>query len=149
MRPVLCRAFVFFSHLRLRCIDAAEGGEAVMAQSGLDAAFARLCQAARSAGLPGIEEGTSYGAPALRVQKKYLASVKDAETLVIHCALEEKEMLKEAAPEIYWETDHYRGWPAILVRLSAISEEELRHRLERAWRMRAGKRLVSSFDAMK
>jgi hypothetical protein len=86
-------------------------------------------------------------APTLRVRKKFLACLKDAETLVIRCPLEEKELLKEAAPEIYWETDHYKGWPGILIRLAAISEAELRHRLGRAWRMRAGKRLVSRYDA--
>ena len=43
--------------------------------------------------------------------------VKDADTVVLMCPLEEKEMLIEAAPEIYFETDHYKGWPAILVRV--------------------------------
>ena len=45
------------------------------------------------------------------------------------CPLEEKEMLIDAAPDIYFETDHYRGWPAILVRISEIDPDELRHRL--------------------
>jgi hypothetical protein len=117
-----------------------------MAQTDLDAAFARVCAAAERAGLPGIEQGTSYGAPSLRVQKKFLCCIKNAETLVIHCPLEEKELLKEAAPEIYWETDHYKGWPGILIRLTAITDRELRHRLEKAWRMRAGKRLISQFE---
>jgi hypothetical protein len=117
-----------------------------MVQSDLDKAFARVRAAADARSLPGIEEGTTHGAPALRVQKKFLACLKDAETLVIHCPLEEKEMLKEAAPEIYWETDHYKGWPGILIRLAAISDAELSHRLERAWRLRAGKRLVATFD---
>ena len=44
-----------------------------------------------------------------------------------------------AAPRIYFETDHYKGWPAVLVRLSKIDDRELRHRLERAWRHRAPK----------
>ena len=117
-----------------------------MVQTDLDAAFARVCAAAESAGLLGIEHGTSFGALALRVQKKFLCCMKDADTLVIHCLLEEKELLKEAAPEIYWETDHYKGWPGILIRLTAISDAELRHRLEKAWRMQAGKRLISQFE---
>ena len=118
-----------------------------MGQSDIDAAFARICAAADQAGLPGLERGSSHGAPVLRVQNKFLCCIKDAETLVLHCPLEEKELLKEAAPEIYWETDHFKGWPGILVKLPAISDAELRHRLEKAWRIRAGKRLVSSFDA--
>ena len=88
---------------------------------------------------PEITEGTSYGTPSLSVRKKFLARVKDADTVVLMCPLEEKEMLIEAAPEIYFETAHYRGWPAILARIELISPEELRHRLERAFVMQAPK----------
>ena len=42
------------------------------------------------------------------------------DTLVVTCPLEEKEMLMAAAPGIYFETDHYRGWPAVLVRIEEI-----------------------------
>ena len=109
-------------------------------------AFARLRGLVQATGLPEVEEGTLFGAPAIRVRKKFLACIKDAETLVIRCPLEEKELLKEAAPDIYWETDHYKGWPGILVRLSAISDEELAHRIKRVWLLRAGKRRVSRYD---
>ena len=47
----------------------------------------------------------------------------------------------EAAPEIYFETDHYAGWPAVLARAAAISDAELVHRIERAWRVQAPKNL--------
>jgi len=100
-----------------------------------------------AAGLPDVEEGTSYGTPALKVRKKLLARIKDADTVVLPCPLDEKEMLLSAAPDIFFETDHYKGWPAILVRVHAISDDELRHRLERAWRMQAPKRLAAAFDA--
>lgn len=84
----------------------------------LDAARQRMINAAD--GLPSIEHGTSYGSSSLKVRGKFLSRVKDADTLVVMCPLEEKEMLIAAAPNIYFETDHYKGWPAILVRLSAI-----------------------------
>ena len=71
---------------------------------------------AAAEGLAEIAPGTSYGTPALKVRKKLLCRVKDAETVVVMCPLEEKELLIKAAPEFYFETDHYRGWPAILVR---------------------------------
>lgn len=101
----------------------------------------RLRKAA--SGLPGIEQGTSYGTPALKVRKKFLCRVKDSDTIVLTCPLEEKELLIAAAPEIYFETDHYRGWPAILVRIHEISDEELRHRLELAWRAQAPRSLTA------
>jgi hypothetical protein len=37
--------------------------------------------------------------------------------LAVRCRPERKELLLEAAPEIYFDDDHYRGYPAVLVRL--------------------------------
>lgn len=92
-------------------------------------------------GLPGIETGTSYGTPALKVAGKLLLRIKDAETLVLMAALDEKERLIEMAPEIYYETDHYRGWPALLIRAAAIGDDELRLRLVEAWTAKAPAKL--------
>ncbi len=64
------------------------------------------------------------------------ARLKDDHTLVVMCPLDEKEMLMEVDPKVYFETDHYKGWPAVLVRLKAISAPKLRHRLEQAWRLK-------------
>ncbi len=95
--------------------------------------------------LPDIEEGTSYGTFALKVRGKSFCRLKDSETLVLLCPMEEKEFLLAAAPDIYFETDHYRGWPALLVRLAAISDDELSRRLEAAWLGKAPKRLAQAF----
>jgi hypothetical protein len=116
-------------------------------RTALDGAFARAKAAAKAANLPEIETGTSYGTPALKVRGKLFLRVKDADTLVLMCPLEEKELLMEAAPHIYYETDHYKGWPAVLVRVAAIDEAELAHRLARAWRLKAPKHLIAMLDA--
>ena len=113
----------------------------------LSGAFEALRAAARH--LPDIVETTSYGTPALKVGTKLLARVKDAGTVVLMCPLDEKEMLFEAAPDIYFETDHYKGWPAILVRLHAIPPEELRQRLERIWQRQAPRKAVTAWLAAK
>lgn len=117
------------------------------ADEGMASAFARLRRLAAEAGLPGIEEGTSYGTPALKVRGKLFARIKDAETLVIMVSHEDKAMLMEGAPEIFYQTDHYQGWPAVLVRLPAIGDEELRVRLVQAWRHRAPKTLLRELDS--
>lgn len=91
-----------------------------------------------------ITEGTSYGTPSLHVRKKFLCRVKDAETVAVMCPLEEKEMLIEAEPTVYFETPHYQGWPVVLVRIDAIGDLELHHRLDRAWTMQAPKSLVKA-----
>lgn len=108
-------------------------------------AFARLVKAAGD--LPEVEQGMSYGTPSLRVRKKFLCRVKDADTVVVMCPLEEKELLMEAAPEFYFETDHYRGWPAMLVRIHDVPLAELRLRLRRAYLMQAPKTLAKALAA--
>lgn len=62
-----------------------------------------------------------------------------AGTIAVRCALERKEMLIEAAPERFFTDDHYRGYPAVIVRLDRIEEDELAHLLYEAWRMQAPK----------
>jgi hypothetical protein len=88
---------------------------------------------------PGVEEGTSYGTPALRVKGKFMVRLKDSGTLVAMSTLDEKEMLMAA--------EHYKGWPAVLVRLDAVDPERLASIVERAWRLQAPKRLLAAFEA--
>jgi hypothetical protein len=109
-----------------------------------DHALARLIKAA--SGLPEISVAKSYGTPAIKCSGKLLMRVKDAETVVLVCAIEEKQLLFESAPDIYYETDHYRAWPSLLVRLSEISDEELRLRMENAFRSKAPRRLVAAWE---
>ena len=66
--------------------------------------------------------------------------------LAVRCRMEKKELLLEAAPEVFFEDDHYRGYPAVLVRLDAVEEGELSALLQDAWRVVAPKSLVKRFD---
>jgi hypothetical protein len=98
--------------------------------------------------LPGVEEGVSYGTPALRVRAKFLARLReDGETLALRIGFDERELLLAADPEVFFLTDHYRGYPSVLVRLARASEDVLREVLEQAWRKAAPKRLVAAHDA--
>lgn len=98
--------------------------------------------------LPGVEEGTSYGTPAFRVRGKFLARLReDGESMAVRIGFDEREMLMKADPETFFITDHYRGYPAVLVRLSTVGPARLREVLEEAWRHAAPKRLVAQHDA--
>lgn len=98
--------------------------------------------------LPEVEEGTQYGTPAFLVRKKSFTRLKeDGETLVVLVNLFERQYLMDAFPDVFFVTDHYRDYPAMLVRLSAVTEDQLRERLEAAWRQKAPKRLIAEFDA--
>jgi hypothetical protein len=61
------------------------------------------------------------------------------DVLAVRCPLEKKEMLIEAAPDRFFDDDHYRGYPALLVRLGAIDEDELKALLAEAWQMQSAK----------
>jgi hypothetical protein len=118
-----------------------------MTDTGSDLLFARLQRLAADARLPGIELGTSYNNPALKVGGKSFVAVKNAETIVLSIPIEDKERLIEMAPEIYYQTDHYVGWPYVPVRAPVIGDDELKRRLIDAWRFRAPRKLQSSFKA--
>jgi hypothetical protein len=66
--------------------------------------------------------------------------------IAVRCRRETKEMLLEAAPDRFFDDDHYRGFPAVLVRLEAIDEAELAGLLAQAWRILAPKALVKRID---
>lgn len=97
---------------------------------------------------PGVEEGTSYGTPALHVKKKFLARLReDQETVVIKCGFDERDLRLQADPVTFFTTDHYKGYPTVLVRLAEVTPAVLREVMEQAWRVNAPARLVKEFDA--
>lgn len=101
-------------------------------------------------GFPGVEEGTSYGTPGFRVRGKFLARLwEDGEVLVVKCGDDERDFRMQADPETFFSTDHYRGYPTVLVRLARVRVADLREVLEQAWRRNAPKRLVTEFDRRK
>lgn len=97
--------------------------------------------------LPGVEEGLSYGTPGLRVRGKLFARIwEDGETLVLKIGFDAREILLKADPATFFFTDHYAGYPSVLVRLPAISREALAGVVEEAWRFNAPKRLLAAHD---
>ena len=54
----------------------------------------------------------------------------------------EKAALIAGAPEIFFTEPHYNGFPAVLVRLPAVTEAQLRKLLTDAWRCQAPRLLA-------
>jgi len=98
---------------------------------------------------PEVEDGTSYGTPALKVRKKMLVRLKeDGDSLVMPSVpLDEREMLVEREPKIFYFTDHYRDYPMVLVRLSKAKRSIVEPFVRRRWRELASKKAVQEFDA--
>jgi hypothetical protein len=81
--------------------------------------------------LPGVVESTAYGSPALKVRGKLLACVpvsRSAEpgSLMVRVGFDDRAELLAAAPEVYYVTDHYVGYSAVLVRMSRVTPDVLR-----------------------
>ncbi len=89
--------------------------------------------------LPNVEESTAYGSPALKVHGKLLACVpvnRSAEpgSLAVRVGFDDRAELLAAAPDVYYVTDHYLGYGAVLVRLSRVTPDVLRDLLGMALR---------------
>jgi len=107
--------------------------------------FADVRQLARD--LPRVEEGTSWGAPALKVDGKMFACVpthKSAEpdSLAVRISFEDRDELLANDPDTFYVKEHYVGYPCVLVRLPRIHRDALHDLLHMAWRFveRTGKR---------
>ena len=96
---------------------------------------------ALASALAGVEVGTRYGTPALKVKGKLVARLwEDGTTLVLKVPFEVRDHLMAKAPTTYFLTDHYKGYPCVLVKLDAVREAELQQLLEEAWRFVTRKR---------
>jgi Uncharacterized protein conserved in bacteria len=95
--------------------------------------------------LPEVEEGTTYGSPALKVRGKLLTCLainKSAEpdTLAVSVDFDQRAELLAIDPKVYYLTDHYVSYPVVLVRLSKIHPDALRDLLGTAWQFVTAKR---------
>jgi len=97
---------------------------------------------------PEVEDGASYGTPALKVRKKMLVRLKeDGDSLVMPgVPQDEREMLVESQPKAFYFTDHYRDYPIVLIRLSKTKRAIVEPYLRRRWRELASKAAVREFD---
>lgn len=82
-----------------------------------------------------------------RVDPKKARVINDRVLAVSVPNLEAKDLLIASDPEKFFTEPHYHGYPAVLVRLDAISPDELENLLIEAWRCKAPKTLLAEYDA--
>ena len=97
---------------------------------------------------PEVEDGTSYGTPALKVRKKMLARLKeDGDSLVMPgVPHDERDMLVESQPRVFYFTDHYRDYPMVLIRLSKAKRADVEPLLRRHCRAHASKSAIKASE---
>jgi hypothetical protein len=84
--------------------------------------------------LPDTELSTSYGKPAVKVNGRafLFTGHEDKTSFGIGIDLDTVEMLKETDPDTFWQTPHYEGWPAVLIRFNSADPERVRAMIERS-----------------
>ncbi|WP_448953806.1 MmcQ/YjbR family DNA-binding protein [Labrys neptuniae] len=88
---------------------------------------------AHALSLPGAEMSTSYGKAAVKVNKRaFLSPGHEQGSFCIAIDKDTIEMLLALAPETYWQTPHYVGWPAVLVRESGPDTDHVRGMIAKA-----------------
>lgn len=98
---------------------------------------------------PDVEESPG-GRLSWRVRGKLFAweaRERDGGGLAVRVDRDEKQLILDADPEIYFTSPHYNGYPGVQIRLESISREELQARLEDAWLIQAPKRLAAAYVA--
>ena len=93
--------------------------------------------------LPDVEEGTTYGSPALKVRGQMFACMAihksaESQSLAVRIDFDQRDALVAEDPSTYYLTDHYVDYPVVLVRLNRVHVDALRDLLA------AGYRFVSS-----
>lgn len=71
--------------------------------------------------------------------KGFMSPGREAGSFALMVTHPEKQILFETDPETFWQTDHYRNYPMLLVRFGTSARERVELYIQRAWWDRAKK----------
>ena len=96
--------------------------------------------------LPDTYLESFYGTPCPKVNKKaFVSPGREPDSFHVMSPHEEKAILLETDPDTFWQTDHYRNWPGLLVRFASADPERVRNVIRRAWWDRASRAQRAAF----
>ena len=78
--------------------------------------------------MPDVEAAVRYdGSPVLKAGGSFMAGIAtdesaEADSLVVRCDIDDRELLLEDAPETYYVTDFYERYPLVLGRMSMLDD---------------------------
>ncbi len=81
--------------------------------------------------LPGTDERPWFNQPSIFIHDRFLAKTHKTEDAVVLQvgSMEMRDMMLEAEPKLFYITDHYRKFPFVLARLSALTRIVLKDML--------------------
>jgi hypothetical protein len=104
--------------------------------------------------LHGASEGSHYGKPSIFAGGNFLCRVhhKEDAMVLLTGSVEMRDVMLEAEPTLFYITDHYKNYPAILARLEALDRKMLKdllaasvsRREQKAAKKRAGRAIKKS-----
>ena len=85
--------------------------------------------------LPEVVMVPFYGAPCPKLNGKALAAPgrEPGSFVLMTASIDDKLLLIETDPATFWQTDHYRSSPAVLVRYGTDAHERIATWLARRW----------------
>lgn len=95
--------------------------------------------------LPGVEAGTAYGSPMLRVNGRIFTGIAvnrqaEPDSLMVYLSdFEERDALIEEDPDTYYVKPHYEAYPVVLVRLRRVTRDALEDLVRGAHRIVSSK----------
>jgi hypothetical protein len=98
--------------------------------------------------LPDTERSTHYGGPAVKVAsngRAFLSAGHEPhESFCLAIDRDTIELLRETGPETFYQTPHYVGWDAVLVRYDSPEPDRVREAIARARDQAAAKKPAKS-----
>jgi hypothetical protein len=89
---------------------------------------------------PGAEDSMLHGQRCVRVRGHWIVN-EGPEPGCLALALDRGtvDFLMATEPTTWFQTPHFEGWPAVLVRYECADDERLREQIDKAWARRATK----------
>jgi len=86
--------------------------------------------------LPHVSEGRSYGMPSFLLNGRFLARFRDDDTVLVLQlgTIAERDVLMQVDPRAFFFTEHYRNYPAVLIRLAEVPRPLLVDVVTESWR---------------
>jgi hypothetical protein len=93
-------------------------------------------------GLPNVSEGRSYGLPSFLLNGRFFARFRDDDTVLVLQlgTIGDREALMQVEPRTFFFTEHYRNYPAVLIRLAEAPRSLFADVVTEAWRQVAARR---------
>ena len=90
---------------------------------------------------PGAVDSTMHGGRCIRVRGHWIVTESSSARGEVALALDHGDVafLMETEPQTYFQTPHFHGYPAVLVRTEAADDARLREQIDKAWARRATK----------